>query len=64
MYRQFACLQTTAPGLIRFFLQSVEPATAGRNTYQTMAVFHTGETLRYAHGGPAFAPWHRIYLLL
>lgn len=54
----------TAPGLIRFFSQSVEPATAGRNTYQTMAVFHTGETLRYAHGGPAFAPWHRIYLLL
>lgn len=53
-----------SPWTNTFFFQSVEPATAGRNTYQTMAVFHTGETLRYAHGGPAFAPWHRIYLLL
>ncbi|XP_061197835.1 tyrosinase-like protein 1 [Saccostrea echinata] len=44
--------------------QFVEPRDAGRNTYQTLAVFHSGPALDTAHDGPGFTPWHRIYLLL
>ncbi|KAK3086410.1 hypothetical protein FSP39_018034 [Pinctada imbricata] len=42
---------------------SVEPGT-GRSAYDTIAVLHSGSVLAYAHGGPAFLGWHRIYLLL
>lgn len=62
--RSPGAFQPFANCIQRLQSESVEPATTGRNTYQTMAAFHSGETLRYAHGGPAFAPWHRIYLLL
>ncbi|XP_062610711.1 tyrosinase-like protein 2 [Saccostrea cucullata] len=44
--------------------QFVEPRSTGRNTYQTLAVFHSGPALGTAHDGPGFTPWHRIYLLL
>ncbi|XP_062610691.1 uncharacterized protein LOC134272478 [Saccostrea cucullata] len=43
--------------------ESIEENTQ-RNTYQTLSVFHSGPALDSAHGGPAFGPWHRIYLLL
>lgn len=34
------------------------------NKYQVIAALHTGQVLQSAHGGAAFLPWHRIYLLL
>ncbi|XP_052718706.1 uncharacterized protein LOC128190628 [Crassostrea angulata] len=56
--------QPFADCIVRLQNQFVEDPSTGRNTYQTLAAFHSGQALRTAHGGPGFAPWHRIYLLL
>lgn len=32
--------------------------------YDTIARYHQANVGRSAHGGPAFLPWHRIYLLM
>ncbi|XP_062572515.1 tyrosinase-like protein 1 [Saccostrea cucullata] len=65
-YRQ----EVRSPGAFRRFVECIDrlereiDPRSGRNRYQTLSLFHTGPALASAHRGPAFGPWHRIYLLL
>ncbi|XP_061162759.1 tyrosinase-like protein 1 [Saccostrea echinata] len=63
--------EVRSPGAFQPFAQCIQRLYNTRvqmqpplNAYQAIASIHTGPVLGTAHGGPAFLPWHRIYLLI
>ncbi|XP_061189970.1 uncharacterized protein LOC133197781 [Saccostrea echinata] len=62
--------EVRSPGAFRRFVDCIDDLErrsidgSPRNAYQTLSLFHSGPGLASAHRGPAFGPWHRIYLLV